>query len=375
MTIRYVGKGGNDANDGLSWATRKLTIDAVENTPVVKGDTVYIGPGTYRESLTCDVSGEAGNVITYIGDYSGAHTDGVGGVVRITGSDNDQTAARANLINANGINYRSFQCIVFDMWSAAGYGVQVIGTSSGWIIENCIFGAGANSAQLRMYTNGTNNTVRGCLFQNEHGGSSSSCIDIGYGSTVDNAGTLVENCLLLGGNYGVRSIRVGGITVRNCTLRNMGRYGISVGAALSLTATPITVNNCILCGISITAIVGFASAEITEDYNALFGNAADRANVNTGAHSAEIPALFDPRWFLEMVQGGKLVSTYDLANYSPLINLGGNNPPVTDARGTGIIGAARELGALEYDSSLEVSAGSGGTGGAVRIVPLGRVGL
>src|SRR3990170_2757112 len=39
------------------------------------------------------------NTIRYIGDVTGEHTDSVGGIVRITGSDNDQTAARANSIN------------------------------------------------------------------------------------------------------------------------------------------------------------------------------------------------------------------------------------------------------------------------------------
>ena len=46
MTIRYVGIGGNDSNDGLSWANRKLTLNGVEDTPVEAGDTVYVGAGT-----------------------------------------------------------------------------------------------------------------------------------------------------------------------------------------------------------------------------------------------------------------------------------------------------------------------------------------
>src|SRR3972149_365873 len=110
MTLRYVGPGGSDANSGLTWALRKLTLNGVEDTPVVAGDTIYVGPGTYRETLTVDVSGTAGNPITYIGDYSGANTDGIGGVVRITGSDNDQSATRAQCITAATTkDYRTFQ--------------------------------------------------------------------------------------------------------------------------------------------------------------------------------------------------------------------------------------------------------------------------
>ena len=63
MTTRYVGKGGDDANSGLTWALRKLTLNGAEDTPVVAGDTVYVGAGTYRELLTYDVSGGAGTPI------------------------------------------------------------------------------------------------------------------------------------------------------------------------------------------------------------------------------------------------------------------------------------------------------------------------
>src|SRR3990167_11457332 len=109
MTTRYVGAGGSDANSGLTWALRKLTLNGVEDTPVVAGDLVYVGPGTYSELLTVDVSGTAGNPIEYRGDYLGQNTDGVGGVVRVTGSDNDQTATRANCIAAGAArNYRTF---------------------------------------------------------------------------------------------------------------------------------------------------------------------------------------------------------------------------------------------------------------------------
>ena len=78
MTTRYVGPGGNDANSGLTWALRKLTLNGVEDTPVVAGDEIVVGPGVYRETLTVDVSGAAGSPITYTADVTGQRTDGVG---------------------------------------------------------------------------------------------------------------------------------------------------------------------------------------------------------------------------------------------------------------------------------------------------------
>ena len=92
----------------MTWANPQTHVKlGAENIPVEPGDTVYVGPGVYREMLTVDVDGTSGaGVITYIGDYDGSHTDGVGGVVRITGSDNDQTATRANCIKATTKSYR-----------------------------------------------------------------------------------------------------------------------------------------------------------------------------------------------------------------------------------------------------------------------------
>ena len=74
MATYYVGKGGNDASDGTTWAKRKLTLNGAEDIPVKAGDTVYVGPGIYREALECDVSGSAGSPITYIRDYVDCET-------------------------------------------------------------------------------------------------------------------------------------------------------------------------------------------------------------------------------------------------------------------------------------------------------------
>src|SRR3989304_2901889 len=93
MTVYYVGPGGNDANNGLSWANRKLTLNGAEDVPVAAGDTVYVGPGGYRGGL-----GRGGG----------------GGIVRITGSDNDQTATRANAISGVGRHYRPLRGFLLD---------------------------------------------------------------------------------------------------------------------------------------------------------------------------------------------------------------------------------------------------------------------
>lgn len=311
MTVRFVGKGGSDASNGLTWATRKLTLNGAEDTPVVAGDVVYVGAGTYRELLTVDVSGgnvystgtvsvingsavvtglgtsflanvaanyifhstvlargtdgvtvgltatshtftsAAGNfqtghvghtirintigafIITavasltsitvakpdnssflmgagitltydvgpespydilsvdsdtqitlakawsgasftglayltynpihYIGDYRGTNTDGVGGVVRVTGSDNDQAATRANCIAATSKSYRIFQGFQFDTATS----ILISSTSStNWVVQLCVF-QGANSGAQAIDFAGASqasNVVQLCIF-------------------------------------------------------------------------------------------------------------------------------------------------------------------------------------------------------------------
>ncbi len=149
MTDRFVGPGGSDGNSGLTWALRKLTLNGVEDTPVVAGDTIYVGPGVYRETLATDVSGSSGNPITYIGDVSGRNTDGIGGLVRITGlnADTDANPTRLRCIDNLDRSYRTFV---------------------GFYLESIIDSGGSDKGAIRMVGFGgaakTNITIRDCIF-------------------------------------------------------------------------------------------------------------------------------------------------------------------------------------------------------------------
>jgi hypothetical protein len=56
----YVTKSGKDNNVGTSEATSWLTIQKAANS-ATPGSTVYIGPGTYYETVTINVQGNAGD--------------------------------------------------------------------------------------------------------------------------------------------------------------------------------------------------------------------------------------------------------------------------------------------------------------------------
>ena len=178
---------------------RKLTLNGAEDIPVAAGDTVFVGPGVYREKLSIDVSGILGSPITYVADTSGENTDSVGGIVRVTGSDNDQSAARGSCIKDEGVqrNYRTFRGFQFDTTSATM--IDANNACTNWIIEDCTFENGAN--QIGIYVNGANQsdwTIRRCTFHGPSARSSSYAIRFNHNIDLSNIGHTIENCRIEG---------------------------------------------------------------------------------------------------------------------------------------------------------------------------------
>jgi len=354
MATYYVGTGGNNSNAGTSWAQRKLTLNGAEDIPVQAGDTVYVGAGTYREKLTCDVSGSSGSPISYIGDYDGSHTDGTGGVVRITASDDDKVTSRNICIDMNGKNYRTFNGFTLD---GAGSIYAIIWIASADVdhltVQNCAIESAVPGILCYSTTaKVTNLLVDKVLF---HGSGTA------YADNVasDNSGNVFQNCIYIGSGVFVNT-RAGGTIVRNC-LGFSGYNFVTVGALNS--GQTVTVNNCIMHDYRHYALIAATLGHLVEDYNIC----PSRNNVAVGAHSKNEFRLFDTRWFHEMLNGGSMLTPFDLASYSKLINVAGTSPTTADMRGTAKIGTEREWGALEYDSTLDIEAGSGG---AVSIQPI-----
>lgn len=183
---------------------------------------------------------------------------------------------------------------------------------------------------------------------------------------------LIENCIFIGGSRAINND--GGDmngTIRNNLFISNEQACYIINAISDGYAVNFNNNVCVN-----SALRAAATGDIIEDYN-LFTAGVTRTNVDTGAHSVTGVLAFDPRWFFEMVNGGSMLTPFDLASYSQLINVAGTSPTTADMRGTTVQGTQREWGALEYDSTLDIEAGSGGGGGgAVSIQPLsGRISL
>jgi hypothetical protein len=185
---------------------------------------------------------------------------------------------------------------------------------------------------------------------------STTAFTIAISGAVDNSGHMIENCLFIGGpNNSLLITNTGGITVRNSMF---WQNGIRVIGALTAGQTT-TVNNCLFyaCSVAMRAV---NAGEITENYNTLYGNTTDRTNVGTGANSNAYAPLFDTRWFHEAVNGGRFVTPFDMASYCELVEVADNAATATDMRGSSMVGAEREIGALEYDATLLIESAAGG---------------
>lgn len=375
MTTYYVGPGGNDSNDGLTWANRFLTLNGAEDEPVAANDTVYVGPGTYRELLTCDVSGSSGQPITYIGDVTGEHTDGVGGIVRITGSDDDQTSSRSYCIYASNKQYRTFRGFVVDL-STAYYHIYAGTTSNGWVIEDCVIGIGFDEIDGGIYFQCAESDLfiarRNIITVTGRGIYTYATSDI----TV-NSSSIIENCLFYGqsdtqtNRNPVTDFNVDNFTVKNCTFVSAGR-GISTSSVD--TGVGITVENCIFES-CYYALYATASGEITEDYNALpLNNAVPLTNVTPGSNSNAYPALFNPSLLLDQYKFSPTM--FDLANYSPLRAIAGSSESSDDLFGMDrpATSAKKSWGAGQYVPIVrETSTTYGSSTASLELSDAGRV--
>jgi hypothetical protein len=118
MATYYVQPNGADSNTGLGPATGtawRTVQKALGATGVTSGDTVYIAPGTYRETVT--VGGTYASNVNIIGDRTASQFTGISaGYIRITGLVSDALNISTYLGNfvLNGKSYLTFDSIWFE---------------------------------------------------------------------------------------------------------------------------------------------------------------------------------------------------------------------------------------------------------------------
>jgi hypothetical protein len=329
-----VSPSGSDANNGVgpdaSHASNKpwLTIGkALGAAGISSGDTVYIGPGTYREVVTVamtsavaetSVLGDPGNAQGFK-NGSGVLLDPAE-VVWTAFTTSDTTApSSSDTLNLSGRDYLTFQFITF--YQGTGNAIDIsTQTSTNITFRDCVIvGIGSSAAILIDGAFGvTQNllferlafllvgTSQAFLFQN----------DTGSGSDYD-LSIVVRNCLIIGPRgpgflvtpSGAGGNKPGGVSIYNCTLINS--YNIQTTSAVS-TSFPVNIyNNVIYETGSTQSLIAATLGQIVENYNYIVSTTT-HTNVTQGADTvvnnnraqlfnfgAERIYGFAPRMFME----------------------------------------------------------------------------
>ena len=198
----YVAVSGNDAQDGLSWATAVSTLQTAINA-ADKGDTVFVSAGAYQQSITLK--------------------DGVnvfGGYDATTGERN----VDANLTILDGTTLKTPLVIATKANTNPVY-------VDGFILQNANHTSAGGAAVLKANAILNHCTIRNCYTSGSGGGVHNAgvvsnciielCEALGAGGAVHNVGGVVENTIIRGckGNYAAIRNENNGI-VRNCLLHN-----------------------------------------------------------------------------------------------------------------------------------------------------------
>lgn len=315
MATYYVSPSGNDANNGLSadasHASNKpwLTIaKALGAAGIASGDTVYLGPGTYREVVSVAMTSATGET-SVLGDPNNAQSfkDGSGVLLDVapvrwtayTTNDTTAPSTTANLTLA-GRDFLTFKFIEFVGGGNTTTGTLVradTNTSTNIKFVRCTFISGTGTVGAFNITNAANTALHwlfdSCSFLNTKNNNHIIITLTTHTSDYD-SDFIIQNCLFIGGSNAVNITNSnsgggsgGGVLVYNCTLLAQGVGGVRVSSTGAAQTFPCKTENCVIVGPlstgGVTTGTGGA-AQHTENRNYILGAVA-RVTVSAGANS------------------------------------------------------------------------------------------
>ena len=305
----YVRPDGSDANAGTgaatadAWATLGRALGV--GSPVQPRDTVYVAPGTYRETVTAgtlDLGPAGAGTLEVQGDPECERfADLYGGpVVWSAYTAGDQAApATAACYNAGGRSNLLFEALDFvggnpsagaSCWNggSAQYGVT---------LQRCRFTGGkqAAQAQVDLYTllltsaSASDHWIDACVFEVPISGTGLQVLCAAAAGGPDrDANVDVRNCLFVGGSIGLGvaingsgTFRTGGVHVRSCTFWKEGT-AVNVVAGATSYHYPVRCANNFVSDCSTGFTTSSGTALLVEEFN-LNTAATPRNTVSGGA--------------------------------------------------------------------------------------------
>ena len=350
MATYYVRPDGNNANTGLGPATNQAwqtLAKALGATGISSGDTVYIAPGSYNESVTIGMT-SATATTSVIGDPTASQFTGVtAGPVLWTVYTALGASPTLTSITATSKDFLSFQNIYFDGGKVAFTTSRNLSFINCQFIGCSDFAANASAVNLSSPTsNALNATFSKCTF---------SGADFGMTLTGQNVSdtTSITNCLFLGSRIGASTINL------QCSIYNCTFFGIRPTVALGFTGGSAsflsTVTNNLFFNCT-QAIYSDTSNRVTQTYNRFISCSSTVSNVSNSATSTT-------------TFSSGLIFPYQLQNslgtfqmFSSI--LGGPNTsygtttgaPATDMYGVAWTGTSPDAGSATYRNLSNASA-------------------
>ena len=282
--VKLAADGGNDSLAGTSpstaWATLQKALGA---TGIASGDTLYIAPGTYIESVV--IGGTYSTSTFIIGDPLATYFPGMTAApVRHSNLNSAQTAVSisAILLSGTGKSNLKFSNIHWygGQLSTNNYHLVSLLTGANNSFDKCAFESTGNFNRNLVCTPPTsaalNLSVTNCIFM---GGGNNPSVDL-TGSNVSDA-TIIRNCLIYRMSWfcTMTSLQA---KVTNCTATTPeGNFLVLFSGSITF---PVTVNNCLIFNSLRFCFNTGTTGMLIENYNRVLGGAVN-SNVTQGANS------------------------------------------------------------------------------------------
>jgi hypothetical protein len=245
MATYYVRQDGNDSNTGLgsttglAWRTIQKALGA---TGIGSGDTVYIAPGHYNESVT-------------IGGTYSAETQIIG----------DPTASQFSGLSAGFVKHSQYPATNNTTFNITQL---VVGSSKSFLhFRNIYFEIASQSSLTAFVITGKDIKFTSCVFvNNQRNGNNITDVEL-VAPSGQNLNTQITNCIF----YGVRFLTLAGSLVAgDATSVKDSCFINSYNEALGCYAVTASIYNCLMYN-GVTGLRN-ASASVTTMKNCIISN-------------------------------------------------------------------------------------------------------